>query len=232
MNAPQVERIAQAIGDPGSIVGRKLGPSWGEGNPGYAPDEETVTRWSTRAVVAVLTEDTEDAEAYRALRDAVIATMPDPNNWDDDAAELGILTGYVEHLAEGHGPCARCGTGCVECDTAATHDPCCSSHQVKMCCGCYRRTHFVEVGACCPAYRLPLDPYYAVRRADGELMHGEYSWMAAAGPEDWDAAEYDAEHATSPVEYELVNMRPHLVARRTLAEIPTDEDDEAEASDG
>lgn len=48
------DRIAQAIGDPGSVVGRKLGPSWGEGNPGYAPEEETVTRWSTRAVLAAL----------------------------------------------------------------------------------------------------------------------------------------------------------------------------------
>jgi hypothetical protein len=50
------DRIAQAIGDPGSIVGRKHGPSWGEGNDGYAEHEETVTRWSTRAVVAVLVE--------------------------------------------------------------------------------------------------------------------------------------------------------------------------------
>lgn len=49
------DRIAQAIGDPGSIVGRKLGPSWGKGNDGYAEHEETVTRWSTRAVLTVLT---------------------------------------------------------------------------------------------------------------------------------------------------------------------------------
>lgn len=48
------DRIAQAIGDPGSIVGRKLGPSWGKGNAGYAENEETVTCWATRAVLAVL----------------------------------------------------------------------------------------------------------------------------------------------------------------------------------
>lgn len=51
-----VDRIAQAIGDPGSIAGRKLGSSWGEGNDGYAEPEETVTRWSTRAVLRVLEE--------------------------------------------------------------------------------------------------------------------------------------------------------------------------------
>jgi hypothetical protein len=49
------DRIAQAIADPGAIVGRKLGPSWGAGNDGHADDEETVPRWSTRAVMAVLT---------------------------------------------------------------------------------------------------------------------------------------------------------------------------------
>lgn len=54
LRAVDADRIAQAIGDPGSVVGRKLGPSWGVGNPGYAPEEETVTRWSTRAVLAVL----------------------------------------------------------------------------------------------------------------------------------------------------------------------------------
>lgn len=46
--------IAQAIGDPGSVVGRRLGPSWGRGNDGYAREQETVTRWATRAVLATL----------------------------------------------------------------------------------------------------------------------------------------------------------------------------------
>lgn len=49
--------IARAIGDPGSIVGRKLGPSWGKGRPGYSDREETVTRWATRAVLAVLAQE-------------------------------------------------------------------------------------------------------------------------------------------------------------------------------
>ena len=53
-SAVDADHIARAIGDPGSVVGRKFGPSWGEGNAGYAPEEETVTRWATRAVLAVL----------------------------------------------------------------------------------------------------------------------------------------------------------------------------------
>lgn len=51
---PTVDQIRQAIADPGSIVGRKLGPSWGRGKAGYAPEEESVADWSTRAVVAVI----------------------------------------------------------------------------------------------------------------------------------------------------------------------------------
>lgn len=29
------------------------------------------------------------------------------------------------------------------------HDPCCSSHGIRMSCDRYRRTHFVEVRPCC-----------------------------------------------------------------------------------
>jgi hypothetical protein len=47
-------RVARAIGDPGSIVGRKHGPSWGPGNSGWALEEETAANWSTRAVMAVI----------------------------------------------------------------------------------------------------------------------------------------------------------------------------------
>lgn len=34
----------------------------------------------------------------------------------------------------------------------ATHDPCCSSHNVAMDCETYRRSHFVQVGICCAAW--------------------------------------------------------------------------------
>jgi hypothetical protein len=42
-----------------------------------------------------------DAEAYRRLRDRIIATMPAPDAWGDDDAEEEILAQYVEHLAAG-----------------------------------------------------------------------------------------------------------------------------------
>jgi hypothetical protein len=40
---------------------------------------------------------------------------------------------------------------------ALTHDPCCSSHGASQDCDTYRRTHFVEVGACCSTWAQP-DP--------------------------------------------------------------------------
>jgi hypothetical protein len=46
--------LAAAIGDPGSVAGRKLGPSWGRGNDSYADQEETVPRWAARAVKTAL----------------------------------------------------------------------------------------------------------------------------------------------------------------------------------
>jgi hypothetical protein len=56
MTATFRDRIAQAIGDPGSITGNRFGPSWGEGNEGYAAEQESVTRWQTRAVLEVVSE--------------------------------------------------------------------------------------------------------------------------------------------------------------------------------
>lgn len=46
--------LADAIRNPGSVAGRKLGPSWGRGNDGYADEEETVPRWAARAVRTAL----------------------------------------------------------------------------------------------------------------------------------------------------------------------------------
>jgi hypothetical protein len=54
MNKTLADRIAYAIESPGLVVGRKLGPSWGVGEDGYAAAEETETQWSARAVLAVL----------------------------------------------------------------------------------------------------------------------------------------------------------------------------------
>jgi hypothetical protein len=41
------DRIAQAIGDPGSVVGNRIHTSFGDDR------DETITRWATRAVLAV-----------------------------------------------------------------------------------------------------------------------------------------------------------------------------------
>lgn len=78
--------IAQAIGDPGSIVGRRLGPSWGVGQPGYSEKDETVTRWSARAVMSVIADSLPVADVQRAVLDEVdklrrhiLIWMPNPD---------------------------------------------------------------------------------------------------------------------------------------------------------
>jgi hypothetical protein len=62
-----VDQIARAIGDPGAVVGRRLHPSWGEGNDGYAEEAESITRWSTRAVMQVLADAGPKDAATRVL---------------------------------------------------------------------------------------------------------------------------------------------------------------------
>jgi hypothetical protein len=52
---PDIDSIRRAIADPGAVVGRRLGPSWGVGNDSYADQPESVAEWGARAVVAVLT---------------------------------------------------------------------------------------------------------------------------------------------------------------------------------
>ena len=56
-----------------------------------------------------------------------------------------------------------------------------------------------------------LAPFKAIRRAEGELVLGEYSWMIFDG-NDWVCAEEDE---TPEVVWEVVEMRPVLVERRT-----------------
>lgn len=54
-----------------------------------------------------------------------------------------------------------------------------------------------------------LENFKAIRRADGEPI-GDYSWLGFDG--DWDIAEDDDE---DEVVWEVVEMRPVLVERRT-----------------
>lgn len=69
------------------------------------------------------------------------------------------------------------------------------------------------------------ESFYAIRRTDGEEMHGEYSWSVVGGPDDWDPAEEDSFDFLDPVEFELVRMVVSPVARRMLPEPATEEDD-------
>lgn len=57
---------------------------------------------------------------------------------------------------------------------------------------------------------------YAIRRTDGELIHGEWSFAIVDGPNDWSAAEDDAEGNGSPATYELVEMTVKVRRVRTL----------------
>ncbi len=49
-------RIAFAVADPGSFVGDRRGPTWPSGHPAYDLRQETVSEWSARAVIALLTQ--------------------------------------------------------------------------------------------------------------------------------------------------------------------------------
>lgn len=95
---PLADQIAQAIGDPGSIVGRKLGPSWEPGEDGYAEVEETVVRWGVRAVRATLAAEFaapashENPAAIAGPWRAVLADIDDRTVYDSveaARAELG-----------------------------------------------------------------------------------------------------------------------------------------------
>lgn len=57
---------------------------------------------------------------------------------------------------------------------------------------------------------------HAIRRTDGELVFGEYSFLVVAGESDWTPAEDDTEWANDPTEYEMVRMTVEVVERRTF----------------
>lgn len=57
---------------------------------------------------------------------------------------------------------------------------------------------------------------YAIRRADGEPIFGEWAFAIVGGPTDWAAAEDDAEGNGHPATYELVEMKMTVVRTRTL----------------
>lgn len=60
------------------------------------------------------------------------------------------------------------------------------------------------------------DTFHAIRRTDGELIWGEFSWMACDGSDDWTVAEED--DPQDSCEFEIVLMVPIVVARKTFPE--------------
>jgi hypothetical protein len=55
---------------------------------------------------------------------------------------------------------------------------------------------------------------YAIRRADGEPIYGDYSHVIVDGDTDWTPAEEDGEEAATV--YEMVRMVVDVLERRTL----------------
>jgi hypothetical protein len=65
---------------------------------------------------------------------------------------------------------------------------------------------------------MTVERFYAIRRADGELMGDEYAFLTVAGPDDWSPAHDDAEDRDEPVDYELITFAIEAIAKRTLPE--------------
>lgn len=57
---------------------------------------------------------------------------------------------------------------------------------------------------------------YAIRRADGEPMFGEFSFATTTGPDDWDPATDDSDGAEDGTVYELVEMPVKVLGTKTL----------------
>lgn len=51
------DRIAQAVYDPGAVVGPRVGPSWGPAHEAYADEQESLWDWQIRAVLRVVRTD-------------------------------------------------------------------------------------------------------------------------------------------------------------------------------
>ena len=58
-----------------------------------------------------------------------------------------------------------------------------------------------------------IEGFHAVRRLDGELIHGEYAWFLASGPDDWSSVELEWE-VDPEAAFEMVIMRPEPIATK------------------
>lgn len=68
--------------------------------------------------------------------------------------------------------------------------------------------------------RAAIKPFYAIQRADGDLIYGELGWLGVAGPDDWSYVEDD--DPDPPTVYEMVRMQGEVVARRIFGTLMCD----------
>lgn len=68
-----------------------------------------------------------------------------------------------------------------------------------------------------------VETFHAIRLADGDLIYGEFTWLACDGPDDWTAA-IESNH-DQPTEYEIVEMIVRPIATRTFGEVSVEEDE-------
>lgn len=68
--------------------------------------------------------------------------------------------------------------------------------------------------------RAAIKPFYAIQRADGDLIYSELGWLGVAGPDDWSYVEYD--DPDPPTTYEMVRMQGEVVARRIFGTLMCD----------
>lgn len=73
------DQLHQAVYDPGSIAGRRLSPSWGEGQPGYADEQESLWDWAVRALLCVLQPDAQADPPRVTVYDTDWAHVTAPN---------------------------------------------------------------------------------------------------------------------------------------------------------
>lgn len=65
---------------------------------------------------------------------------------------------------------------------------------------------------------------YTIRRADGEEIMGEYSFMVCGGPDDWEVAEEEEDLLESPTEYVIERWEKAGEWTRTFGELREEEE--------
>ncbi|MEW2474633.1 hypothetical protein AB0875_12660 [Micromonospora gifhornensis] len=76
--------IRRALADPGSIAGRRRGPTWPETEEGWAEEQETLTEWTVRALRLALTSQPWCERCDRAIgvNEAYVPPLPGIGLWE------------------------------------------------------------------------------------------------------------------------------------------------------